>query len=143
MEEDIIHPIILLLATSNPSADTIQNIITDSGKPLYLELVNEINNWGSASNMMFVVGANRLVEMSEIRREAPNHFFLVPGVGAQGGSLEKVCAYGFSENCGLLVNSSRSIIYAGAEKDFLDHVRSECVQVQKKMEEILRNRNFI
>ena len=80
----------------------MQNVITESGNPLYLDLVTQSNNWSDESNMMFVVGATRLLEMSKIRLKAPNHFFLVPGVGAQGGDLSSVCDAGFNKNCGLL-----------------------------------------
>ena len=92
---------------------------------------------------MFVVGATRLVEMKKIRELAPDQFFLVPGVGAQGGDLKKVCECGFNNNCGLLVNSSRSIIYAGKGLAFKDEVRLSCLSIQKKMQAILKDRQFI
>lgn len=134
---------ILLIATSNPTASSIQNIITKKGEPLYSELVSQTHAWGDENNIMFVVGATRTKEMSHIRTRAPNHFFLVPGVGAQGGDLQKVCESGFNANCGLLINSSRSIIYPESGKDFKDGVYHACCSIQKNMELILQQHNFI
>ena len=134
---------ILLIATSNPGAVFVQNIITESGNPLYLDLVTQSNNWSDESNMMFVVGATRLLEMSKIRLKAPNHFFLVPGIGAQGGDLSSVCDAGFNKNCGLLINVSRSIIYAGDGHSFQNAVYQSCLNIQQDMELILKKRKFI
>lgn len=128
---------ILLIATSNPSASAIQNIRTDSGEPLYSELVNQAHHWGDHKNIMFVVGATRTEEMAKIRQKAPNHFFLVPGVGAQGGDIDMVCQSGLNKNCGLLINVSRSIIYAGSGQGFENDVRVASYGIQQKMESIL------
>jgi len=150
MGKDAIDPflrknkwIIVLLATSNPGADEIQNIRTSNDIPMYLELVNRIKKWGNHNNTMFVVGATKLKEMENIRKAAPQHFFLVPGFGAQGGSLEKVCKYGLNENCGLIVNSSRDIIYPESGENFLDQVKNKCIEIQLEMESVLKVNNII
>ena len=134
---------ILLIATSNPSASSIQNIVTHNGNPLYLDIVNESYRWSNEANMMFVVGATRTQEMFNIRSKAPNHFFLVPGVGVQGGNLSEVCNAAFNDHCGLLINVSRSIIYAGAGEKFKDDIYKSCFKIQQEMELILKNRKFI
>ena len=92
---------------------------------------------------MFVIGATRPLELSSVREKAPHHFFLVPGVGAQGGDLNIVCENALNESCGLLINMSRSILYAGGGHDFHDYSRKVCLDVQKQMETILRNKNLI
>jgi orotidine-5'-phosphate decarboxylase len=92
--------------------------------------------------MMYVVGATRGEEFLSIRKHAPDHFLLVPGVGAQGGSLQEVCKYGLSPNCGLLVNSSRSIIYASSGEDFADRAREEAKKLQLEMELLLQDIGF-
>tara|TARA_B100000902_G_C27270439_1_gene895983 strand:+ start:82 stop:903 length:822 start_codon:yes stop_codon:yes gene_type:complete len=130
---------ILLIATSNPSASSIQNISTNNNIPLYLELVKQVNSWSNEHSIMFVVGATRLSEMSEIRKISPNHFFLVPGVGAQGGSLKDVFQHGSNMNCGLLVNISRSIIYAGSDVNFKDKMRATTLTIQCEMESLLKD----
>jgi len=134
---------IILIATSNHSAFEIQNTILKSGHPLYLDLVKQSLNWSNAANTMFVVGANRLLELSIIRKKAPNHFFLVPGVGAQGGDLKAVFDNGFNQSCGLLVNMSRSILYANNGKDFANHSRKVCLDIQKQMSACLRQKKII
>jgi len=134
---------ILLIATSNPSASSIQNIVTHNGNPLYLDIVDESHRWSDEENIMFVVGATRISEMSHIRLKAPNHFFLVPGIGAQGGNLSEVCNAAFNDHCGLLINVSRSIIYAGRGEQFEDDVYKSCFKIQQEMELILKNRQFI
>jgi orotidine-5'-phosphate decarboxylase len=92
---------------------------------------------------MYVVGATRAEQIGEVRKVVPDHFFLVPGVGAQGGSLEDVCNYGWNNDCGLLVNSSRGIIYASNKEDFAQQAKSEAMKIQLQMEEILSDRKFI
>lgn len=89
--------------------------------------------WGSEENTMFVVGATRSEDISKIRKLAPNHFFLVPGVGAQGGSLEEVVKYGITDECGLLVNSSRGIIYADQSEKFAIEAKKEALKIQSEM----------
>ena len=92
---------------------------------------------------MYVVGATRAEGIGEVRRLVPNHFFLVPGVGAQGGSLDDVAEYGWNEDCGLLVNSSRGIIYASQGTDFANAAKIEAQKLQKEMSIILKNKGFI
>ena len=121
----------------------VQNIKTDSGEPLYIELVNQMHSWGDHNNIMFVVGATRTKEMAYIRKKAPDHFFLVPGIGAQGGDIDMVCQSGLNRNCGLLINVSRSIIYAGSGKGFENDVRVASYNIQQKMESILREHQVI
>ena len=136
---------ILLIVTSNPSASSIQNIVTQSGSPLYLDIVDNAAKWSNKENMMFVVGATRTKEMIKIREKSPENFFLIPGVGAQGGDLAAVFDAGFSKNCGLLINVSRSIIYAGEGlgNNFKDHVYKACLSVQQNMQSLLKSRNFL
>ena len=134
---------ILLIATSNPSSSEIQNIVLQSGEPLYLHVVQKSLNWGDSNNVMFVVGATRPLELSRIRKKAPNHFFLVPGVGAQGGDLELVCDNAINQSCGLLINMSRAILYANSGTDFATYSRKVCLKIQKKMEVILRDKKII
>jgi orotidine-5'-phosphate decarboxylase len=105
--------------------------------PLYEAVMRKANFWGNADNMMFVVGATRGEMFKEIRRIAPDNFLLVPGVGAQGGSLAEVSEYGMNKYCGLLVNASRSIIYASSGQDFAERAREEARKVQQEMEQYL------
>ncbi|MFW6224485.1 MAG: orotidine 5'-phosphate decarboxylase, partial [Bacteroidota bacterium] len=101
------------------------------------------NQWGSDENIMYVVGATKAEMLQNIREIVPGHFLLVPGVGAQGGSLEDVADYGMTHECGLLVNSSRGIIFASAEKDFAAKARKKASELQQKMELILRENGII
>ena len=133
---------ILLVATSNKNAFEIQNIVSNNGRPLYLEVVDKIKKWSSYKNIMFVIGANRLSEMAAVRNICPNHFFLVPGVGFQGGDLDEVCKFGFNSSCGLLINMSRSILYANSGHDFYNYSRQVCIEIQQQMNTILINKNF-
>jgi orotidine-5'-phosphate decarboxylase len=128
---------ILLIATSNKNAFEIQNIILKSGEPLYMEVLNKASTWSNVDNMMFVIGANRLLEMKSIREKYPDHFFLVPGVGKQGGGLKEVCEQGLTMSCGLLVNMSRSILYADSGAHFYNYSRDVCLGVQQQMKQYL------
>ncbi len=105
---------ILLALTSNPGGNDFQHARLDGGTPLYEKVMQTAMKWGGVDQLMFVCGATRAENFTELRRIAPDHFFLVPGVGAQGGNLEAVCRYGMNDHCGLLVNSSRGIIYAAS-----------------------------
>ena len=134
---------VLLISTSNSSASEIQNIITRSGDPLYLDLVEKSMFWYDENKIIFVVGATRVSEMYNIRKKAPNHFFLVPGVGAQGGDFYAVCNNGFNESCGLLINISRSILYAKSGIDFSNAARQVALEMQKKMEQVLKDKKII
>jgi orotidine-5'-phosphate decarboxylase len=105
---------VILALTSNPSADDFETLTLANGDPLWKEVLRKAKTWGTTDNTMFVVGATRAETLREVREIVPDHFLLVPGVGAQGGSLEEVARHGMNDHCGLLVNSSRGIIYADA-----------------------------
>lgn len=151
MGEDSVTPftafenkwVILLALTSNKGAMDFQFITDSNGEELYKKVLKKSAKWGTPENMMYVVGATRAEGIGEVRKLVPNHFFLVPGVGAQGGSLEDVANYGWNADCGLLVNSSRGIIYAGSEHDFATKAREEAQKLQQEMEIILKAKNFI
>lgn len=129
--------VILLALTSNEGSQDFQVTTLQTGKPLYQEVLEKSSQWGSPENMMYVVGATRGEKIGEVRKIVPEHFFLVPGVGAQGGSLQDVAKYGMNKDCGLLVNSSRGIIYASKDKDFGKAVRHEAMTLQKEMSGLL------
>lgn len=134
---------ILLALTSNAGSDDFQMIKTGKGETLYEQVIKRSSEWGTPENLMYVVGATKAEMLSAIRDIIPDHFLLVPGVGAQGGSLEEVAKYGLNNDCGLLVNSSRGIIYAGKEKDFASMARQEAQKLQKQMEHILHTAGII
>ncbi|MFN5442922.1 MAG: orotidine-5'-phosphate decarboxylase [Crocinitomicaceae bacterium] len=151
MGEDSITPFlefkdkwaIVLALTSNKGALDFQAIKNQEGKELFKSVLEKTATWGTPENLMYVVGATRAEQIGEVRKVVPDHFFLVPGVGAQGGSLEDVCNYGWNNDCGLLVNSSRGIIYASNKEDFAQQAKSEAMKIQLQMEEILSDRKFI
>jgi len=128
--------VILLALTSNAGHSDFQLHQTPEGK-LYEEVIRVSSSWAGSDQLMYVVGATRGAEFENIRRLAPDHFLLVPGVGAQGGSLKDVCQYGMNSTCGLLINSSRGIIYASSGTDFAERAREEALKLQQEMEEIL------
>lgn len=125
--------IILLALTSSVGSKDFQYLQTDNGY-LYETVIQKANTWAGADRIMYVVGATKSTEFTNIRKYAPDNFLLVPGVGAQGGSLEEVCRYGITKDCGLIVNASRSIIYAGNGKDFADAARAEAQRMQQQMQ---------
>ena len=129
---------IMLALTSNEGAFDFQTLETN-GKELYKQVLETSKEWKNSENLMYVVGATKAEYFTEIRKIIPTSFLLVPGVGAQGGSLHEVCKYGMSENVGLLINSSRAIIYASNGHDFAQKAREEAIKMQNEMEEILRN----
>ncbi|MDN3205203.1 orotidine-5'-phosphate decarboxylase [Algoriphagus sediminis] len=129
--------VILLALTSNAGSSDFQLIQNESGQPLYKSVLAKSQEWGSPENLMYVVGATRGELIGEVRKSAPEHFFLVPGVGAQGGSLSEVASYGMNSSCGLLVNSSRGIIYASGEKDFAKASGREAQKLQEEMRILL------
>lgn len=145
MGEDSVKPflefegkwVILLVHTSNKGAEDFQMLETRDGKFLFEEVIYTSQLWASPDQMMYVVGATKADKMEEIRRLAPDHFFLVPGIGAQGGDLETVSKAGMNEQCGLLVNSSRAIIYASTKEDFAEAARLEARHVQREMSSLL------
>ena len=129
--------VILLALTSNVGSLDFQLIEDKTGKPLYQSVLEKSQEWGSSENLMYVVGATRGELIGEVRKVAPEHFFLVPGVGAQGGSLSDVARFGMNSTCGLLVNSSRGIIYASGEKDFAKAARREAETLKYEMKGLL------
>lgn len=125
---------IILALTSNPSAADFQYCQDkNTGDTLFETILKKAQEWGDHSNTMFVVGATKAGKLKEIRQIAQHHFLLVPGIGKQGGSLTEVAQYGQNESCGLLVNSSRGIIYAGMEKNFASVARQEAKKIQENM----------
>ncbi|MGZ4035063.1 MAG: orotidine-5'-phosphate decarboxylase, partial [Bacteroidia bacterium] len=152
MGEDSVTPfleyknkwVILLALTSNSGSSDFQiNEIAspylkgEQGILLFQNVLETSKKWSSPDNMMYVVGATKAEMFSDIRKIVPEHFLLVPGVGAQGGSLSEVVKYGMNKQCGLLVNSSRGIIYASSGEDFADKAREEAMKLQKEMDELL------
>jgi orotidine-5'-phosphate decarboxylase len=127
---------IMLALTSNAGAFDFQTKIVD-GKKLYKHVLETSKTWKNASNLMYVVGATKAEYLADIRKIIPNSFLLVPGVGAQGGNLQDVCKYGMNKNVGLLVNSSRGIIYASNKEDFAEAAALKATDIQKEMETIL------
>lgn len=126
--------VILLALTSNAGANDFQQYTLESnGRKLYEEVLVASQLWGSAEQLMYVVGATRAEYLAEIRAIIPDHFLLVPGVGVQGGDLEAVSRFGMNRECGLLVNSSRGIIYAGEGKDFAQKARKAAMTIKDQM----------
>lgn len=134
---------ILLALTSNKGADDFQTLITGPRMRLYEKVLKTSQGWGTDENMMYVIGATQAKELANVRRIVPDHFLLVPGVGAQGGSLQEVAKYGMNSECGLLVNSSRQILYASNGSDFAEAARTETFKVQQEMGQLLQEAGLI
>jgi orotidine-5'-phosphate decarboxylase len=128
---------IILGLTSNEGSADFQQIKID-GRELYLHVIETCAKWGTPANMMFVVGATKAQMLSDIRKIIPEHFLLVPGIGAQGGSLEEVCKYGLNKDIGLLVNSSRGIIYASGGMDFAEKAAAEAKKIAGEMKQFIK-----
>jgi len=128
--------VILLALTSNPGSADFQ-LLPSEGRPLYQQVLEKSQNWGNADQMMYVVGATQAEKMQHIRQIVPHHFLLVPGIGAQGGSLEAVCEHGMNQNGGLLINSSRAILYASDSADFADVAAQKAAAYQQTMANFL------
>jgi orotidine-5'-phosphate decarboxylase len=151
MGEDSITPFLtyegkwvtLLALTSNKGALDFQFMRDTDGEFLFEKVLKTSLKWGTDENMMYVVGATKAEMLTDIRKIIPNHFLLVPGVGAQGGNLAEVAKYGLNDSCGLLVNSSRQIIYASSEKNYANDARIEALKVQQEMEELLKSFGLI
>jgi len=111
---------------------------TNQGQKLYEKVLQTVSTWGNENNLMFVVGATKASELANIRKIIPHHFLLVPGVGFQGGSLAEVSEYGMNDDCGLLVNASRAIIYAGNKENFAIEAKEIARQYQSEMEGLLK-----
>ena len=127
---------IMLALTSNEGAFDFQTLSTD-GKELYKKVIETSKTWENAQNLMYVVGATKAAYLAEIRQMLPDSFFLVPGVGVQGGSLSEVCKYGMNKDVGLLINSSRGIIYASNDINFAEKARAEAQKIQQEMQQIM------
>lgn len=151
MGEDSVTPflayankwVILLALTSNKGALDFQQQVLASGEKVFEKVLNVSSTWGTTSNLMYVVGATRGEDIGEVRKLVPEHFFLVPGVGAQGGSLSDVVKYGMTSDCGLLVNSSRGIIYASSDDRFADTAKMEARKIQEEMAVHLKSYGII
>lgn len=141
MGEDSVKPfleydgkwVILLALTSNKGSHDFQLTEDKQGERLFENVLKKSQEWGTTENLMYVVGATQGKMFEDIRRIVPNHFLLVPGVGAQGGSLQEVCKYGMTKDCGLLVNSSRGIIYASKDEDFAEIAVQKAKELQLEM----------
>lgn len=146
MGEDSVKPFmgyegkwgIVLALTSNASAADFEMVEDKNGTPLFERVIRRSRHWGSPIDMMYVVGATQADHLDAVRRQAPRHFLLVPGVGAQGGSLEEVCRRGLIDECGLLVNSSRGIIYASNGEDFAAAAGAAAKKTAEEMEEYMK-----
>lgn len=145
MGEDSVKPflefkdkwVILLVLTSNAGSKDFQMLKEEGGEELFMKVLKQSKQWGDASQLMYVVGATKADMIETIRREAPDSFFLVPGVGAQGGDLEAVSKAGMNSHCGLLINSSRGIIYASSGTDFAEKAAREAKVLKDEMENYL------
>ena len=141
MGEDSVTPflkyegkwVIVLALTSNAGSQDFQLTTDKDGEHLFEKVIRKSQAWGNEDNMMYVVGATQGKMFKDIRMVAPTHFLLVPGVGAQGGSLQEVCKYGMTKDCGLIVNSSRGIIYASNGTDFAQAAAEKAKELQKEM----------
>ncbi|MGL4228352.1 MAG: orotidine-5'-phosphate decarboxylase [Tannerellaceae bacterium] len=150
MGEDSVKPfliypekwVILLALTSNKGSKDFQFMEDKDGERLFEKVLKTSQTWASDDQLMFVVGATQGKMFLDIRKHAPNHFLLVPGVGAQGGSLKEVAEYGMNDTCGLLVNSSRAIIYADTTEKFAEVARVEAEKVQKEMAQYLAEKGL-
>ncbi len=125
--------VILLGLTSNPGSEDFQMLRLENGQSLYEQVLKVASSWGTTDELMFVIGATHLEYFKQVRSIIPDHFLLVPGVGAQGGNLEAVLKYGRNKDIGLLINSSRGIIYAGTEEDFAQQARAAALSLQQGM----------
>ncbi|PST83854.1 orotidine-5'-phosphate decarboxylase [Pedobacter yulinensis] len=135
--------VILLALTSNAGSTDFQSLHVGGKNRLYEEVIARSSKWGNSEQIMYVVGATKADAFESLRALAPDSFFLVPGIGAQGGSLAEVCRFGLNKTCGLLVNSARQIIYAGKGTDFAEMARAEALKVQQEMEVILHQHDLI
>jgi orotidine-5'-phosphate decarboxylase len=151
MGEDSVTPflgfegkwVILLALTSNKGAADFQFEQLQSGERVFERVLKTASNWADDKQMMFVVGATQAKMLADIRKIVPTHFLLVPGVGAQGGSLQEVAAFGMNSDCGLLINASRSILYASNQEDFAEKAQQEALKMQEEMKQLLSTYHVI
>jgi len=134
---------IILALTSNEGSVDFEQLQLKGGQQLYEQVIKTSSGWGNVNNTMYVVGATKAGELENIRKLAPEHFLLVPGIGSQGGSLAEVAEYGMNDRCGLLVNASRSIIYADGTNRFEEAATEQAAILQKQMELALESKNLI
>ena len=150
MGEDSVTPfleyknkwVILLALTSNKGAFDLQ-FFEQNKQRLFEKVLERSQDWGTKENMMYVVGATKAEMLGDIRKIAPDHFLLVPGVGAQGGSLQEVAKFGMNNACGLLVNSSRGIIFADSSERFAEVAKEKSRELQEEMEQLLKEKSLI
>lgn len=136
--------VILLALTSNAGSADFQMLKVDDGKHFFEHVMRKSSEWGSPEQLMFVIGATHPEKIAQIRSIAPDNFFLVPGVGAQGGDLQGIAEHGLNNDIGLLINSSRGIIYAGGDQsDFQEHIRAAALKLQTEMSEILNKKGLV
>ncbi len=151
MGEDSVTPflgypdkwVVLLALTSNKGAFDFQFMADQKGEKLFEKVLRTSQQWADSEKMMYVVGATKAEELGGIRKIVPDHFLLVPGVGAQGGSLSEVAKYGMNDQCGLLVNSSRAILYASTAQDFAEKSAEVALETQIEMKNLLREKGLI
>ena len=134
--------VIILALTSNKGSVDFQMLPDEQGHFLYENVLKQAKDWSDDGSLMFVVGATKSKDLETVRSIVPNHFLLVPGVGAQGGSLEDVVKAGFNKDCGLLINSSRGILYSSNSKDFAKKSRDEAKMLQSQMSDLMERYNF-
>jgi orotidine-5'-phosphate decarboxylase len=132
--------IVLALTSNHGSADFQTDRQESSGEELWEKVLRTVQTWGTNENLMFVTGATHPQAFERIRQIVPDHFLLVPGVGAQGGDLHAICKHGLNDDCGLLVNASRSILYASDGEDFAESAHEEALRLQVEMMNILKER---
>jgi len=150
MGEDSVTPfleyknkwVILLALTSNKGAFDLQ-FFQEGEQKLFEKVLEKSQDWGTKENMMYVVGATKAEMLGDIRKIAPDHFLLVPGVGAQGGSLQEVAKYGMNQSCGLLVNSSRGVIFADTSENFAKVAGEKAKELQLEMEDLLKEKSVL
>ena len=134
---------IVLALTSNQGARDFQYLTTErDSEPLFKHVLRKVSSWGTEENIMFVIGATQSAQLEEIRQIVPRHFLLVPGIGAQGGDLQSVCRYGMNDQCGLLVNSSRGILFGDSSPKFAETARQKAYAIQQEMERELKKKGL-
>lgn len=129
--------VILLVLTSNEGAGDFQMLASRQNEPVFESVLKKSLAWGNSNNMMYVIGATKAAMLVKVREIVPDHFLLIPGVGAQGGDLAEVARYGLNNRCGLIVNSSRAIIYADSSEKFATVAREKALEMQQQMAEVL------
>lgn len=130
--------VVILALTSNAGSEDFQQLVEINNNTLYETVIKTASAWGNKNNIMFVIGATKAEMLNKVRSIVPDHFLLIPGVGAQGGSLKDVAKYGLNKNCGLIVNSSRGIIYKDGTVDFAKFASLEASKIQQEMENLLK-----